>query len=575
MKTTEENLPHLLTALQQNPFLTSVNLKDAAGDAMNLTTNILKICKMLAHSSLESLNLQNCISNDESLTLLSQSLANNTSLKFLDLTFLRIKKDLTNLCKALQENICLESLNLYGKYICDEDAQMLSQALTINSCLNTLNLELCNIGESGITAIAESLQKNRSLTSLNLATNNSSDEGGIALGKALLLNTTLEFLDLSNNYISDKGWNAIARALLENKKSALINLNISRNRIRQADILTYIGQALISNTTLASLNFGCNNLGGSENLGYIIAKTFSEVLTNNETLTSLNIGLNTINSEGIKLLSHALRKNTHIQILGLGRNKIYLDRVAANRNKLEFNISIMIEAIRDILKFNASIVELNLDGLPIEVKDMEFCMALKENKTLETLSLSATKLDPESGKALGEVLQVNKTLTDLSLSYNQIGDLGAIAIATALENNRVLTYVNLEDNNITQKGQNALIKALTLNRLCKVKDNSFHLMHRNSNLQARLKLNWMYLAPLIRFISHSANGQHPIQDSILSLLPTIVTMAKTDHEFHDDEMQQNDPIPMINLPLFMKTKFFANQQQEGFLDKSDSPKRKC
>ena len=55
--------------------------------------------------------------------------------------------------------------------------------------------------------------------------------------------------------------------------------------------------------------------------------------------------------------------------------------------------------------------------------------SLKNNTTLENLSLSNNQIGNDGAKNIAEALKINTTLEKLSLSNNQIGQQGAIAIA--------------------------------------------------------------------------------------------------------------------------------------------------
>eukprot|EP00413_Alexandrium_margalefii_P006589 CAMPEP_0204524684 /NCGR_PEP_ID=MMETSP0661-20131031/7504_1 /ASSEMBLY_ACC=CAM_ASM_000606 /TAXON_ID=109239 /ORGANISM="Alexandrium margalefi, Strain AMGDE01CS-322" /LENGTH=335 /DNA_ID=CAMNT_0051530443 /DNA_START=1 /DNA_END=1008 /DNA_ORIENTATION=- len=164
------------------------------------------------------------ISDDEAMSI-AKALTKNDCLKELELTNNNIgEKGACALAEALTKNDCLKKLWLNGNDIGEKGACALAEALTKNDHLGTLVLMDNNIGEKGACALAEALTKNDHLEKLSLAGNNIGDKGACALAEALTKNDHLEGLYLSGNNIGENGACALAEALTKNDHLARLNL---------------------------------------------------------------------------------------------------------------------------------------------------------------------------------------------------------------------------------------------------------------------------------------------------------------------------------------------------------------
>ena len=149
--------------------------------------------------------------------------------------------------------------------------------------------------------------------------------------------------------------------------------------------------------------------------------------------------------------------------------------------------------LADVLKSNATVTELNLNGNDIgddgtaslagelqSINNVEvlkvsrngigdagvadLSSALKFNTTLTALFLSLNRIGEAGAAALADGLKSNKTLTELDLSYNDIGDVGAAALANGLKFNRTLLVLYLSGNGISN-GAKGLAEKLKSNTI--------------------------------------------------------------------------------------------------------------
>ncbi|KJE97284.1 hypothetical protein CAOG_07718 [Capsaspora owczarzaki ATCC 30864] len=135
---------------------------------------------------------------------------------------------------------------------------------------------------------------------------------------------------------------------------------------------------------------------------------------------------------------------------------------------LEFNLTepAMIKAAIDWFQ-HSDMFECLLSGHRIDDAGAKvIAEALKSNRTLTSIDLSANQIGFDGGQAIAEALKSNGTLTALNLNNNSIGDTGAQAFAEALEHNETLTDLDLRISRIGGAGTKAL--EMTGNTRCRV-----------------------------------------------------------------------------------------------------------
>ncbi|ORX67365.1 RNI-like protein [Anaeromyces robustus] len=94
--------------------------------------------------------------------------------------------------------------------------------------------------------------------------------------------------------------------------------------------------------------------------------------------------------------------------------------------------------------------------------------ALKNNNTLQSLTITSSQIDDNRMKLLCEVLLDNRVLNHLDLSHNSISDEGALALSKVLTKKTVnINYLSLFNNNINAKGAHYIGKALCTNNKLK------------------------------------------------------------------------------------------------------------
>ena len=154
------------------------------------------------------LNIENTPLDSKSVSILSEILKTNKTIKTLWLD----SSSLTGVIKQVSDSLCnnetLEQLVLYDVTgITDEDMTHLSTILATNTTLKELCLSNCNITDNGVRYICEGLTKNQTLTMLNIGYNHQITSVSTSTIADLIQTTTsltrlyLDYTSLNNDDI--------------------------------------------------------------------------------------------------------------------------------------------------------------------------------------------------------------------------------------------------------------------------------------------------------------------------------------------------------------------------------------
>lgn len=260
-------------------------------------------------------------------------------------------------------------------------------------------------------------------------------------------NTSIKILDLCNLGDMYVYSDIIGKLIKTNKY--LESLNLGRMII---DVDT-ICDALNSNYTLKKLNLcGCV-------IGITEIDCIAKMLQSNSSLEKLHLyEMDMDDSNGLRLLSNALKLNTSLKVISLGELQNYISE--------DF-----IDLLKS-LKSNITLTELDIGCNNLEdVDSFANCISelLDVNTTLKKINLSNCQINHSGVTKIAMGLMNNKTLTDLDLRYCKSGNDGAWAIGHLLKHNNTLKNIGLYDNNITDEGvkyiYNGLVENNSLERI--------------------------------------------------------------------------------------------------------------
>ena len=126
------------------------------------------------------------------------------------------------------------------------------------------------------------------------------------------------------------------------------------------------------------------------------------------------------------------------------------------------NTAINISSLSDALRENKTIDELTLQNVLFDDKNIQdFSDMISENTTLTYLKMNY--VNDNGAITLSESLGINTSLHTLDLSQNNITDDGAINLAESLKINTTLIRLYLSDNEITDYGAISLAESLEIN----------------------------------------------------------------------------------------------------------------
>jgi Ran GTPase-activating protein (RanGAP) involved in mRNA processing and transport len=147
-------------------------------------------------STLQHLDLRFNEIGDEGVTALANTLAKNTSIKFLYLEGNQITQvGCSALAKALLENSTVEELYLGANDIGPDGAASLAEVISTNTTLRKLFVDGNQLGPQGANAFSEALERldgKATLTQLYADNNNLGKEAAKRLAKALNSNTVVD-----------------------------------------------------------------------------------------------------------------------------------------------------------------------------------------------------------------------------------------------------------------------------------------------------------------------------------------------------------------------------------------------
>ena len=206
-----------------------------------------------------------------------------------------------------------------------------------------------------------------------------------------------------------------------------------------------VAEILYSNTQIAILNLGNNNLGDDG------IKIISNAIKDNRVLVSFNISSNSISHKGGKILFNNICCQKSIINLDISNSR------GMNRNRLT---SVGIQNIGKVLTENLYLEMLNLGGNSIKNEGLKYiCNGLENNKTL--LHLNITNNDIDKYGIEKYVLNIHSSkLISLDISSNNIMDEGIINLTDSLKNFPNIHNLNISNCGIEFKGFHYLLMNL-------------------------------------------------------------------------------------------------------------------
>ena len=302
------------------------------------------------------------------------------------------------------------------------------------------------IDDSLVHAVGELLQANQGLIEITLKHNAIESKGACSIAEGLRNHSTLKRVDLSDSLFDNRGKDALLEAMQHNKSVKVMNL--AGKVFRSLPSEQSLGAMLRENSALEELDLRHNCLRQADVIEMADALWF-----NNKTLRTLRLSNTNLDSPGAIALGQMLARNTALEQLDLGGNE-----------KIGFAGAVAIaQGVRTLVHLDLQNTRLGAVGAKA-VAHM-----IRTNKALKSLNLSRNNFGDEGAIHVAEALVYNTALKTLSLSMCSITKTGAIFIGRSLPSMYGIQHLFLYQNPIDEEGSQALLKGLKDNMsLCVV-----------------------------------------------------------------------------------------------------------
>jgi hypothetical protein len=305
----EEDVASVLRGLEQNKTITRFGLSDKSDPnnrkLLSLSDESCKVMQkfLLTNSTVEKLSIVATVENESGCEYIADGLAKNTSISQLELWMMMNDRNMKIFKNAFAANKTLRSVNLlHGRviqkvgelfanspaikalYLRTIDEQFVKNAILPTCALEELSLSYDYYDPTNPDLLVELLTNNKSIKKLYIETD--IKKHSTAIGAALLKNNTLTHLTVSfYEGITLQGLNYILEALKTN--TSLISLNFGQTYMLDspADPTDLFIEVLKSNKTLEKIDICSNVITGRHEKRM---KDIIEALKENESITSMN-----------------------------------------------------------------------------------------------------------------------------------------------------------------------------------------------------------------------------------------------------------------------------------------------
>ena len=396
-------VPTIAVGLANNTTLKSLTLSDLK--IKDCDAAFSRLGEALAvNTRLEVLCIKGCDPfTGSAVHAIAAGLANNTALRSLTLSDLKIIGcDAVHIFKALQQNHCLESLDL-GRLLDDDHELLLEivESLRGNKTLNVLDLQICSSFKKHNCNIAVSL--------LEFLT----DDCSVVSLKQLKINSFTWTPTVAVTVVPF--YSAVVRFVNDLTTAFQFFLSFRKDPHYYYQLLRHLD---FSSSPQLINEWVCNTIVG-------------EMLKSSSVIEVLNLSHCDLTDDHIKCIAQGLQKNTSLTHLDISFNRFTVDGAGYIATSLHVNCSLK--------SLDISFNRLLSRGVKCIAE------ALIKNMFLETLEISYNQFGDGGAKYIAEVLEKRTSLKCLRMNHNRIGEDGVICIAQALRKNVVLKTLGLQD----------------------------------------------------------------------------------------------------------------------------------
>jgi len=404
------------------------------------------------------------------------------------------------LCRALEVNRHVTSVDLSFNSIGDEGAEAFARLFEVNGVLEIVNLSECAIGDRGGVAIAMALERNSTLTELDLEANCIGPVTGQAFLNTLRINNFLSSLNVDRTRIGDAMGNEIRIACAINTQPMSLKALLPRLRAQLAieagelteeqaggpvepvvelDLSVFDGHRRYDDRSVAIL---CSELRGCSTLKKLnladnefgpdgVGSLADLLLQPTCQLQELDLSSNKIGKHGAFALADAISKTNTLVLINLQQTKIGTDGVMALARALDTNESVQMIQVSKTPDISAPAVAELTRQIAINSQSPLLKRVLPpivaNDPSVTTVALGGSEGAPifgdTSANLLALALSKNSHVTEIDLSQNDITSEGVEYFADMLEDNSSVTSLNLAFNRIDDRGAQELLRVLRSN----------------------------------------------------------------------------------------------------------------
>ena len=370
---------------------------------------------------------------------------------------------------------------------------------------------------------------------------------------------------------------ALVDALQGNTHLKSMTLSVSQrhtDRETTDDVVISLIDALKNippHTAPISLDFGFTDIATAT------ARALVPLIESNiAAITSVNLGYNLISDDCIIALLRAVASNTSLRSFQFSIGDKEEDKPA---DKLA-----LIHTLIDTLRVNKTLHSLSLNltstNISIDCANVLADLLRLNASALTSLKLVNITIDTEEAMSiLVDALKDNKTLTLLDLSASRVKTKAMIILARALEDNKTLTSLELDEVHIKPDAIQALVDAIRTNTtlISIAQDNYKFCDSRLSRHEKNLIVSFVVRNQIIAQLATTAESGDtsaisdlldkleetcPDIDSPDSIQPAKVIKLYQDYKYLIEAMTQlstaaenDDAIATVNTLMQMKTKY--------------------
>ncbi|CAB3398974.1 unnamed protein product [Caenorhabditis bovis] len=323
-----------------------------------------------------------------------------------------------------------EAISLKGERVSHAQMEALEEIFK-RVQFTTIDFEYTFLEDDAAISLAEIIEYYDSCIRLNLSFNKQIDaRGWSAIFRAVKNSSSLQMLNLRYTTLDEKSLPALCKTLRATPCAALRYLHLENTQMFGKNLLVLIC-ALKNNTGIKELYLGDNSLQGTDG-----AHIFQLIL-NNTSIQLLDLRNNSLGDSGVRHISDALRHRETLEKSSLSALVLWNNHITGAS----------MDCLAEALKVNTKIETLNIGKNKLDVDGVaRLKPAIVSSSHLHRLGLQNTNIDCQGAIILAECMADNTALLRVDIRDNPIALAGLLALHSAMKLNKSITLLNIDAN---------------------------------------------------------------------------------------------------------------------------------